>query len=34
MLDFKYVDKMKDINTHHPRAHFINIDISSLVFTL
>ena len=34
MHDFKYVDNMESINNHHPRAHFININNSSLVFTL
>ena len=34
MHDFKYVDNMKNMNNHHLRAHFNNINISSLVFTL
>ena len=34
MHDFKYVERMKNINIHHPRAHFIVISNSSLVFTL
>ena len=34
MHDFKYVDSMKNINNHHPRAHFIIIDNNSLAFTL
>ena len=34
MHDFKYETNMKNINIHHPRAHFIIINCSSLVFTL
>ena len=34
MNDFKFVDNMENINNHHPRAHFINNNNGSLVFTL
>ena len=34
MHDVNYVDNMKNINNHHPRAHFIINNNSSLVFTL
>ena len=34
MHDFIYEASMKNINNHHPRARFININSSSLVFTL
>ena len=33
MHDFKNEKKMKIMNFRHPRAHFIVIDNSSLVFT-
>ena len=34
MHDFKFVVNMENINNHYPRAQFIIINISSLVFTL
>ena len=34
MHDFKYETKMKNISKYHPRAQFIIINSSSLVFTL
>ena len=34
MHEFKFVDNMESIINHHPRAHFININDGSLVFTL
>ena len=33
MRDFKNETKMKIINNHHPRAHFIVFNSSLLVFT-
>ena len=32
--DFEYENNMKNINNHHPRAHFIIISSIPLVFTL
>ena len=31
--DFEYVENMENINNHHPRAHFIIINNSSIAFT-
>ena len=33
MHEFKFVDKMENINNHHPPAHFNIISNGSLVFT-
>ena len=34
MYDFKIVDNMENIDSYHLRAHFINNNNGSLVFTL